>query len=242
MGAHDTDFVPGREIINKLHDRVLFRVGLRLTKKIVVQNKIQQDSVFKNYGKRAFMIPNIWRIRENRTCKTMVSGSFSLWVANFHKRKRPELFIELARQIPGRKFLMIGGNSDRALYERCQQLAGDIDNLDFLGGLPFKAANDYFTDAALFVCTSEAEGFPNTFLQAWANGVPVISTVDPGGVITENGLGVVVQDLQGLVSATKAVLEDAGLYESMRGNIHAYFALNHDADRAFDRLEEFVLQ
>jgi len=64
-----------------------------------------------------------------------------------------------------------------------------------MGKLPFEETLKIFDGATLFVNTSksESEGFPNTYIQAWLRGVPVISfDVDPDGVIAKNGLGKVV--------------------------------------------------
>tara|TARA_Y100001001_G_scaffold159528_1_gene180643 strand:- start:1732 stop:2463 length:732 start_codon:yes stop_codon:yes gene_type:complete len=241
MGAHDTDFEPGKEIINRTHDKVMYRAGLRLTNHFVVQNNSQMSFLHNFYKKRrALLISNIWSEKNSAPKVTLSVDSYLLWVSNFHERKRPKLYIDLARQLPDYRFLMIGGANNRSLFSECSQLANTVDNLDFLGGLPFSQTNVYFSNASLFICTSESEGFPNTFLQAWANEIPVVTTFDPSGIISANGLGIVVTDLNNLVSATNQLLNDSHLYSSLVKNIRNYFDANHDADNAFCRLVEFM--
>ena len=55
-----------------------------------------------------------------------------------------------------------------------------IPNLKYLGELPIDRVNEVMTGASMHVNTSSFEGFPNTFLQAWARGAVVVSlAVDP---------------------------------------------------------------
>lgn len=242
MGANDNDFVPGKEIINYAHDRFLYRAGLRIVNKIIFQNEAQEKNLIQYYKKAdGVLIPNIWSSDlidsyPNSGCKA--DGEYVLWVANFHIGKRPHMFIEMAKRMPSFHFLMIGGDNNQSLYEDCRGKAYSVINLDFLGGLPFLQANSYFRRAKVFICTSESEGFPNTFLQAWANNVPVVTTVDPGGVIRKNGLGLVVEDIDSLTSATLSLLNDNRSYESIVRNIEKYFKSTHDSNRAFNRLVE----
>jgi len=50
--------------------------------------------------------------------------------------------------------------------------------------------HDYYRDAHCLVSTSAHEGFPNTFLEAWRVGTPVVSlAVDPARIAREEALG-----------------------------------------------------
>ena len=107
-----------------------------------------------------------------------------LWVANFKEVKRPELFVQLAESFTGRddlKFTMVGRPSERQhrfgeLMERIKRTA----NLEYLGELSIEAVNQRMAQAAIHVNTSSFEGFPNTFIQAWAQGAVVVTlAVDP---------------------------------------------------------------
>src|SRR5207237_4985351 len=81
---------------------------------------------------------------------------------------------------------------EQALYGEVRREAARRPNLVFHGRLSYHDASALYARARLLVNTSEVEGFPNSYLQAWINGVPVVSYLDPGGVIARNGLGATV--------------------------------------------------
>lgn len=242
MGASDTDFRPGAELMNREYDKRLYRRGLNMVDRIVVQSQVQGSLVGQHYQKgRTILIPNIWKLGDRSLQRVERPSDSVIWVGNFRSIKRPELFLGLAGRLPGIRFVMIGGAGDRELYDRCSLAAAAINNLEFLGSLPFEAASDRIQQAALLVCTSETEGFPNTFLQAWSCGVPVVTTFDLGGLIHYKRLGLVATNLEDLVAAVRALLEDTDTYKELQRSISAYFADTHCADRAFARLTEFAL-
>jgi glycosyltransferase involved in cell wall biosynthesis len=57
--------------------------------------------------------------------------------------------------------------------------AAGIQNLLFKGFVPFDEVGNDFNRASFLVNTSDSEGFPNTFMQAWARGIPSLSFVRP---------------------------------------------------------------
>jgi glycosyltransferase involved in cell wall biosynthesis len=99
--------------------------------------------------------------------------------------KRPELALELARRLPHRRFVMVGGPglSGAALYERIRREAASLPNVEMTGFLPLSEVEGRFDAARVLVNTSSIEGMPNTFLQAWARGVPTLGTVDVGAAV-----------------------------------------------------------
>jgi glycosyltransferase involved in cell wall biosynthesis len=98
-----------------------------------------------------------------------------------HENKRPELFLEVAKKLPRRRFVMIGGpGPNAAFYEEVRRACAAVSNVEFKGFLPLAEAESWFDRARVFVNTSLYEGMPNTFLQAWARGVPTVATVDVG--------------------------------------------------------------
>ena len=75
------------------------------------------------------------------------------------------------------------------LFAEAAKEAEKLPNVTFLGTVPPIEMEGWFKKKKLFMNTSIREGFPNTFLQAWMNRVPVVSlNIDPDGIIEKYGL------------------------------------------------------
>ncbi len=204
-GALDADFLPEQLPINTARDKWLYRYGLRRADLVTVQSENQQRLVRENFDVDAHVLKNFLPAVTKDSAATR---DIVLWVATIRNRKKPLRFVELARQCPQQQFVMIGAQLDTQaeLYRQVEEQSAEIPNLEFLGFRPFEEVETYFARAKVFVNTSTQEGFPNTFLQAWRRGVPVVSFLDPDGVIAAHDLGHVVTNTEQLAGAVNTCL------------------------------------
>ncbi len=90
-------------------------------------------------------------------------------------------------------------------------------------------------------CTSDFEGFPNTFLEAWSHGLPVVSTFDPDDLIAKRDMGTVADDVPGLVSGIRGLLTSQQRWSEASKNARRYYLENHAVDKVMPRFERVFL-
>lgn len=207
--ARDDDCTPD-VAIKWPHHRWMYHYGLKRADAILVQTASQQRALQLNHGLASRVagmlvdIPTTW----------MTPTSDVIWVANIKPEKRPQLLLELAQRLPDVRFRMVGacvpGHVD--LFEQITAQARALPNVIFHGAVPYRDVGSLFDRARVFVNTSELEGFPNTFLQAWVRGMPVVTTFDPDGLVAAKGLGSTQQTVAGLAYSIRMLLHSAALY------------------------------
>jgi glycosyltransferase involved in cell wall biosynthesis len=205
----------------------LYRTGLRDTHLVLAQTTLQQEMMLQNYGKRSLVVPSLVDVNP-------VRQSFEqrdipvLWAATMRTLKRPELAIELAERLPHLRFALAGGPApeDAANFDRVRARAAGVRNVELLGFVPPTQINGYFARARVLINTSAVEGFPNTYLQAWAEGIPVITFNDPDDLIRRHGLGVTVGSLEEMQRAIETLATDAGKWREVSERCRRYFDSN----------------
>lgn len=228
-GASDADFDPNRHLIKYRRDRWLYERGLAKTDAIVVQNEIQKRLCLENYVRSSTLIPSLYELPEKAAD---AGGDCVLWVAALRRGKRPELFLELARHLPHRRFVMIGGPAGDSVEEQdyfaaMARLAAELPNVEFLGFLPLNQVEPHFDRARIVVNTSQVEGMPNTFLQAWARGVPSIAFYDTGTKLDGITVHPVVADVAAGIAAIERMFTDAPYYTQASTRCTEYFNARH---------------
>jgi glycosyltransferase involved in cell wall biosynthesis len=157
-----------------------------------------------------------------------------LWADRLVDYKRPELFLDLAEALPEAPFRMIlVPTAETAWYqelvEHVRRRAGELANVELLETQPRPALLDYISRAIAVVKTSEVEGMPNTFLEAWARGVPVLSfSVDPDRRVADNDIGVVAGgSMERFVQGARELAHDAHLRAEMGERARAFIEQVH---------------
>jgi glycosyltransferase involved in cell wall biosynthesis len=155
----------------------------------------------------------------------------ALWINNFRPLKRPELYMQLADRLKDLSFQVVGGAipGSESFYEDMRSEATRHSNVVFHGPAPYHNVNPMYGRAKVFVNTSEIEGFPNSYLQAWMRGTPVVTFIDPDGLIAKEGLGAVVTDLDSLVAAVTRLTSDRKAWEEASHRCRTYM-LRHFGD------------
>ena len=219
----------------------LARLDIRFADVVIVQTEYQKDLLRKHFRKDGIVVRSIYPLLASIPIKSQ--PPVVLWVANLTKVKQAELFLKLAEAIPEVKFQMIGGvGEDLTFYELMEKKASKISNLEFLGFVPNPETNQYFDKASVFVNTSTVEGFPNTFLEAWARCIPVVSLhVDPDEVICKNQLGLHSKTFDQMVRDVKLLLTNRKLRETMGLNGRKYVKKEHDANRVATEYKKILL-
>ena len=196
------------------HDWDCTASSLKLADLIIAQHQDQSFALKENLKLKSLVMPPLIKIK---TGKKTLKRQYILWVGRADEWKKPLDFIDLARCYPQEKFVMIC----RAGKIKIQPVS--LPNLQFFAAVPFTDINQFFTRAKVLVNTSTAEGFPNTFLQAGAAGIPILSfKVNPNRYIDKYHCGLIG------ASFLKQMLNNPKRLKTMGQNHYQYVKKHHN--------------
>jgi glycosyltransferase involved in cell wall biosynthesis len=214
----------------------LFYWALRGAARVFAQNEEDSRLLKETAHVEAEVIANGHRLRQ---CWTE-PRKYILWVGRSAQFKHPERFLELARRCIQEQFVIVcrPAAGDRN-YEVLQKEAATIGNLTFYSDVDFFELDRFFAAAKVFVNTSDAEGFPNTFIQAAAAGTAILSwQVNPDGFLTRWQCGLACGGtMERLTEGLRFLLEQDRYIEIGQNGLR-YVRQHHDISVLVERYKE----
>lgn len=208
-----------------------FKYFIHFFDRIIAQTKFQSERLYSNYGIDSYVIPNGHPITNLNMAHKANGRIRVMWVANMKPIKQPEVFVRLAKVIGDNgnsSFFMIGRLYQNSKINNVLKKINNIPNLRWLGELSNEEVNLYLSKAHILVNTSLAEGFPNTFIQGWMRGLPVVSLyVDPDNILKNENIGFHSGNFDNMVRDTRNLINDHALRNSMGIKAQKYAFENH---------------
>jgi glycosyltransferase involved in cell wall biosynthesis len=165
-------------------------------------------------------------------------GGRVLWVGRICPIKRPDRLLEVAEACPGVAFDVVGPLGDDSYSADIAARATGRPNVTLHGRASRAEMDAYYRQASVVLCTSDREGFPNTFIEAWSHGVPVVSTHDPDGTIARLGLGKVAAPVaRALAASLREMLGSREAWARASSAARQYYLRNHTVDSVMERFE-----
>lgn len=220
-----------REFIKVLVRR-LCQFAIKSADIVVAQSVYQKELLKKNFGVDSFVIRNGHYIPELTSPKA--DPPIVLWLANLRKEKRIDLFVELAQRLEGMKclFVVAGKPMDDGCLEVLEEGIKKQENLYYYGALSVKQALELVNKSSLLVNTSDNEGFPNAFIEAWMRKTPTVGlNVDPDNLIKDYKMGFHSFNFENLVRDVKYLLENKSLLDELGRNAYKYAIEQHDLSK-----------
>lgn len=232
--ASDADCAPDTLLIRRWYwrDRTLYEYGLKRAAGVLAQSEKQRRLLRENFGVKSVVAPLL--VESACSPRSFAERDIeALWVSNLRPLKRPDILMELARAEPRTSFHMVGGAGvgESQFFEATRLQASALPNVMFHGPLAYGEASALYSRARVFVNTSDIEGFPNTYLQAWASGAPVVAFFDPDGAISREGLGVAVRSLGEMVEAVRCLTSQENVWRATSARCLAFMQREYAEER-----------
>jgi glycosyltransferase involved in cell wall biosynthesis len=242
--AFDSDVEPRRALSMRRRWWRLYAWGLSRTDKILVQHQGQLTGLAERWRSKAAVVYSIaGPISDMKPHSER--EAYVAWVGQLRQPKRPDLLIEIARNAPGIRFVVCGAptnhRSTPGYGERIQQTLEAVPNVEYLGFVAPARAEQVIAGASVLLSTSDAEGFPNTFLQAWAAGTPVLSLgIDPDAIIERAGLGIVSRGVESAATDIKALVDSPRSRQEMGLRARRHVAQAHSEESIVASFERAI--
>ncbi len=219
----------------------LFRIYGINHSTIICQTIFQHNKIKRNFQKRSYLIRNFHPIenipsnirKENIIC----------WIGNLKDIKNPIAFIDLANRFNDKqyRFIMAGRKPDSGKLSKIFPEIIKKSNIEYLGEITNAEVNSLLSKSKLLCSTSYTEGFPNVFIQAWLNKVPVLSLyVNPDDILTQNKIGFKLDNLNQMEEVIRNLIGNVSLLNQYADNARKFAVENFNVRENINKIFEII--
>jgi len=238
--ASVNDVNGGFERRANLRDRFLFHAGLGAARTIIVQAEEHRRLLLERRGRDSVVIPNGHPLPPRPAGPG--AGRDVVWIGMIRPVKGVERFLDLAALLPELRFVLIGDNDQLPGYiAAVRARAAALPNVEMRGRRTRDEIFASLREALCLVNTSDHEGFPNTYIEAWSMGVPVFAlgdVNDPDGRIRRLGLGAVASTLDEMAAQVRELALSPERRAPTFERCRSYVEREHDLERVVEKYEE----
>lgn len=220
---------------------LLYSNTVPTTDVVVAQTENQRELTEEKFNVRPSVIPNAYSLPPDTDVLSHEDRDHVLWVGSSDKhQKKPMRYVRLARQLPDIDFVIISQNiGDREHHEAIKIESRKTDNIQFFENVMPDKIHQYYRQATALVNTSDYEGFPNTFLEAWRYATPVISLrYSLDGLLKQRNIGRHSGSMEQLTDDVSTVHMDKRLRKTLGIAGREFMRENYTLEVASDRYND----
>jgi glycosyltransferase involved in cell wall biosynthesis len=212
---------------------IAYMFALRNTDILLCQNEYQYKTLKEKFPqKKIFIIVPPYSMKKDLSSVNENHRKYIAWMGNFRYEKNIAALVPIAKKLPNIKFKITGksisSNIDRISLNALEELK-TLANVEFTGYIKRAEILPFLSRAIALLNTSHLEGFPMTFLEAWATGTPVITTknANPNNLIIKHSLGMVAETYDELTNTIKNIIDSEPNHD-LRNRCRDYVKKHHD--------------
>lgn len=206
--------------------RLFLRPVFKRVDVIIAPSGFLQDAFLKAFNIKPVIVPNIadfkqFKFRERRSIAPKILTTRSLEEI-YNVGCVIRAFEKIHERFPESKLGIAGDGSQRKALEQLVLDLGLKDCVTFYGSIQHSSIQDLYDQYDIYMNASNVDNLPGTILEAFASGLPVVST-NPGGIpyMVENGkTGLLVEknDSDALAKKVIKLIENSELALSLSRN------------------------
>ena len=152
-----------------------------------------------------------------------------LWVGRSDQWKRPELVIDLATKLSDVSFtIVLTRGNDQAYHKRIEKQCRALKNVSLHSFVPLSEIQKIYNTHKVYLNTSVAEGYPNSFLQSAVGSCCIVSlSADPNDMLSISKAGVLVSQ-EDMDLEVKKILDNENLRQEYCIRAHKYVSCHNN--------------